>query len=248
MDINNIYILTSRVAAHRDRMETVADNVANVNTPGFKKITADYQETIPRRNGQEVGSFTTGLGDRIDFTPGGLSHTGNPFDLALVGNNAFFGVQRGDTTVYTRAGNFSIDATGQLVTPQGEAVLNAGGAPIVIPEGAARVSITKDGVITTDTEELGRVGTFTFADEDMPKLIRAGFGAWAKPESVEELQPEPGEVQVVQGSIENSNVQSVQEVTTMIEVSRAYQSALQTIQRMEDLDSRGIRELARMPQ
>lgn len=243
---SGIYILTSRMMGQVKSMNIVADNVANANTTGYKRQEMSFREIEGGKKLHPAGRFTTDLPLRYVFTNGGLEKTDNPLDVALEGDG-FFAIQgpNGGEIKYTRDGQFGLDAAGNLVTSRGERVLDSNNAPINIPEGA-QIVIAKDGSIGTREGLLAQLGIFTFADNQ--QLVRAGGSVYINPQRVVATPATPENVTVKQGFMESSNVNPIEETVNMTEALRSYQSTLRSLNTLEDLENRAIRELARVSQ
>jgi flagellar basal-body rod protein FlgG len=258
--LRSLYTAATGMDAQQLKMDVIANNLANASTTGFKKVRAEFQdllaETIRSSGaaGTAGGSPTplqVGLGVQTgsttrSFGQGDLTTTNNPTDVAIQGNG-FFRVQlpSGDPG-YTRAGNFTLDATGKLVTQHGEAV----DPGITVPAGATNLTIKPDGTVTvvmpgrTDPAELGRLDLYTFANPG--GLVSIGNNLLAaSPGSGEAQQAKPGEQgagSLAQGVLEGSNVRAVEEMIEMIAAQRAYeinskviQSADQMLQRLTSI-------------
>lgn len=217
---NSLSVILSRQSVLGRQMDTIATNLANINTAGFKAEELLYKE-VPER--------TTRTGERLslvhdvtylrDMSEGQMTRTDNPFDLAISGNG-FFVVNTEQGERYTRHGAFSLDAQGQLVTLNGEAVMGEGNAPILVPQGTVNVTITADGTVSADADQIGKIQVVEF--EQPSALVKEGDSLYL----AKDQAPRPGtEGRVMQGMIEGSNVKSVAEMTRMIEVARNYQSA-----------------------
>lgn len=207
-------------------MALVANNVANINTPGYRGQNALFKEYVsnqPRM--KEDVSLVFDYGQYQVTDPGPIKITGNPLDVALIGPG-FIGVQTPAGIQYTRAGNFSLNAGGEVVTAQGYKVADQGGGTIVIPADAKSINIDNKGVISTDQ---GPVSSLMLAEfSNYQKLDPAGNGLYKTTEA-----PVPAaDTTVIQGKIEGSNVQPVVEMTRMVEVLREYQ-AVQKIMESE---------------
>ncbi|MGE5722922.1 MAG: flagellar basal-body rod protein FlgG, partial [Sphingomonadales bacterium] len=228
--------------AQAERMRVIANNLANVNTTGFKKDRAEFQTlayqtmTAPGAPsagdnryavGLSLGSGVQVTGTARVNTQGALTSTDNPLDLAIEGEG-FFQVLRPDgTTAYTRAGNFSLSAEGKLVTSEGLAVQ----PEIQVPEGATSITIGTDGAVTaqlagqTEPSELGRIELARFVN---PSGLQA-LGGNLYAETAASGAPQVGTAgldgrgTLRQGSLEGSNVNVVQELVDMIETQRAYE-------------------------
>jgi flagellar basal-body rod protein FlgF len=246
---NSLLIGLSRQMTLRREMDTIANNIANVNTAGFRSDRSIFQEhlmPVARADGFTRAadrrlSYVIDPGTATSFQPGTVDRTGADFDLALQGDG-FFVVQTPQGERYTRAGNFQVNGLGQLVTPAGHQVLSEGG-PIVFTNDDGRVSIAPDGTISTAQGSRGRVRVVTFAN---PALLKkegdTEFSAnGAQPTAA------PVSTRIMQGMLERSNVQPVVEIGRLIEVNRAYQLVSQMVERTQDLRRSAIERLAQLP-
>jgi flagellar basal-body rod protein FlgF len=217
---NSLSVILSRQSVLGRQMDTIATNLANTSTAGFKAEKLLYKEVPERttRNGERL-SLVHDVTYLRDMSEGQMSKTDNTFDLAISGNG-FFVVNTIQGERYTRHGAFSLDNQGQLVTLTGAPVLGEGNAPILVPPGTVNVTITADGTISADSQQIGKVQVVEF---DQPSaLVKEGDSLYR----AQDQAPRPAaESRVQQGMIEGSNVKSVAEMTRMIEVARSYQSA-----------------------
>lgn len=224
------------------RMDIAANNLANVSTTGFKADQLVVEEITPPETFATEGPrdirFSRDLTVARDLRQGPITVTGNPLDLAIEGDG-YFTVQGEDGPLYTRDGAFTLDGSGQLVTGDGRPVLNQGGAPIVIDPRSEQPTIDRQGVIRIAGVEAGRVGVVQF---DRPgALERVGENLWDAGD-----QPSaPAEGQVIQGALESSNVIAIVEMTNLIQISRAYESAARVVRSADDLRQRAIDRLGR---
>ena len=217
---NTLSVILSRQTALSRQMDTIATNLANTNTAGFKAEKLIFKE-VPERTAKnsEPLSFVHDVTYLRDMSEGEMNVTDNPLDLAISGKG-FFAVQTPGGERYTRHGAFQLDNQGQLVTLFGAPVLGEGNAPITVPPSTSTITITRDGTVSADAQEIGKIQVVDFkAPGAMPKdgngLYRAG-----------DQPPLPAaESGIVQGMIEGSNVKSVAEMTRMVKVTRGYQSA-----------------------
>ena len=236
--LQSVYILTSRMQGQRKKMDSVAVNVANVNTPGFKRQDVDFETLVGGRDSRPAGNFVDDRGFKTKFTQGPINATGNPLDVAIMGRG-FFAVAplAGEQPNYTRDGHFTMTADGLLINSQGQAVLDDTGNEINLPRNT-RIEIENDGTVTSDNQPIAQLGIFEFTE--LAPLTRIGENQF----QYDGPPPEPAQnVQVISGAVESSNVDPVLETVRMTEVSQAYQSAAKLVSRMEDLQSRAIREL-----
>lgn len=226
-----------------EQLKVRADNVANISTNGYKRLSMDFEELLARKGGTQVGSYTKGIGVLVDYTPGPVERTNNPFDLAL-GGEGFFAVQGPGGIQYTRNGNFVMSSVGQVVNAEGYPLLDNANAPINIPIDAREIIITRDGTVATENGPLVGIGVFQFAEADRKQLTRLGNSSFTAPKGV---VPQPVvEPPVLQGHLETSNVNNMLEIVSLQELSRAYQSAFRSMNRIEDLEERAIRELSQV--
>jgi flagellar basal-body rod protein FlgF len=183
--------------------------------------------------------FVRDIGMVHDVSQGPIAMTGNPLDVALEGAGYIMVQGPGGQTLYTRDGAFSLTGEGRLVTSSGHPVLSSGGAPIVLDPQGETPSIGRDGAIRVAGVEAGRIGVASFAAPGA--LAKVGDNLWdAQGQAAGEFQGV-----VLQGALEGSNVRPVLELTRLIEISRAYQSAARIVSGADDLRQRAIERLGR---
>lgn len=226
------YVTLSRQAGLMREMGVVAHNIANLSTAGFRREGVVFAEHV-RRTGEGASlSIPHATGRHVDLTEGALTQTGGAFDLAIRGEGFFLVATPGGERL-TRAGAFTPDAEGTLRTPDGHALLDAGGAPLSVPPGAA-VAVGADGTLSAGGQPVGRVGLWQPAD---PTALRHEAGTLFDGGAVE---PAEGAT-LIQGALEDSNVNPVSEIARMIAVQRAYEMG-QTFLTAEDQRVRGVVE------
>lgn len=228
---NPIYIALSRQNALRRQMDVVANNVANMNTTGFKQQRVMFTEFLERPAMHEQVSMVQDRAVVRDLTAGGMTSTGNTLDFALTGDG-YFTVDTASGRRYTRNGSFRMDDQRQLVDGSGLPVLADNGQPIVIPPNTTTIEVKGDGTVTTELGPVGRFNIVTFPRQQM--MTEVGGGLYV---SDEQPQAAPPETKVAQGMLEQSNVKPVLEMTNMIEVNRQYQQ----VQRIIDNEHERIR-------
>ncbi|MBI5579416.1 MAG: flagellar basal-body rod protein FlgF [Deltaproteobacteria bacterium] len=253
----DIYLAASAALAYEKRLEVVANNLANLNTAGFKRDNVSFQAYMlnnagspspvnpPYPQGASPESFWVEYKSRTDFSPGFLRQTGNPFDLALNGKG-FFSVQSPDGELYTRRGNFNLNPEGMLVTQEGWPVMGDGGEIRVAGGGSDRraleVTVGEDGALQVNGSKVGRLRVSDFAAPDSLAKVN---GCYFKPGS-DGAAPEPMEdFRMAQGFLEMANVEAVQLMTEMIEIHRGYESYQRVIRSIDDLNSKSINEVGR---
>ncbi|MEZ5995115.1 MAG: flagellar basal-body rod protein FlgF [Hyphomonadaceae bacterium] len=222
------------------RMDVAANNLANVATSGFKAdglLLEELDDTGASAEGNpDEVRFVRDIGIMHDMEQGPIAMTGNPLDVALEGSG-FIMVEGPNGPLYTRDGAFTLTGEGRLVTSDGHAVLSSGGAPIVLDPQGESPSIGRDGAIRVAGVEAGRIGTASFAAPGA--LSKVGDNLW------DAQGQAPGEFEgvVLQGALEGSNVRPVIELTRLIEISRAYQSAARIVSGADELRQRAIQTL-----
>ncbi len=227
------YVTLTRQSGLLREMQSVANNLANMSTTGFQREATLFAEVIERLP-VEGGSLS--MADArvraTEFTQGGMMRTGAPFDMAIEGPG-FFQVDTPDGLRLTRDGAFLRNADGELATPDGHRVLDAGGAPIFLPPAAAKIEISSDGTVTADGQPVAAMGVVNVADES---ALRRQGGVMFIPEGgVEQVFDST----IHQGFLEGSSVSPVTEITRMIEVQRAYEAGQSLLER-EDERIRGV--------
>jgi flagellar basal-body rod protein FlgF len=194
----------------------IANNVANASTTGYKREAAVFAEYMKRVPGEDTMSMGALRGHYTDLTTGAFKETGAVLDVAIEGEG-FFGVERGGEQLLTRDGHFQLNAEGGLVTSDGYAVLDEGGAPIELPPETSEISIGGDGTITADGVPFAQLGLFSAAPED---LTRMGGNLWSAGAGLEEIET----ARLRQGFLEQANVSPTVEMARLIEAQRMYEA------------------------
>jgi flagellar basal-body rod protein FlgG len=241
--------------AQQTNLDVVANNLANVNTSGYKKKRADFQDLlyqIDRQPGTPVDPNSTiptgvqvGLGTRVIGTPsfmsvGNLQITDNPLDWAVAGSQGYFQVTMPDGTIgYTRAGAWQADGDGQIVSHDGLLLEPA----VIIPQDAVDIMLSPDGTVSvklagqTATQEIGQLELARFVNP--AGLLSVGNNLFLETDaSGPPILAEPGVdgmAEVRQGILEMSNVQVVDEMVGMIIAQRAYEANSKGVQTADDL-------------
>ncbi len=212
--------------------ELITHNLANVDTAGYKRRTNGFTAALEAQKDRASGE-TSGLIDlheSLDFTQGPFKQTARPLDLALNGSG-FFVIEDTSQPLYTRAGSFQTNTNGQLTDSQGRLVSGTNG-PITIPRGTdlSQLNVLPDGTVATVGENgrsLGRIRVVDFSADNQQQLIAMGESTYAAPEGI--IAQDASETQVVQGAQEGSNVNSVEELVGMINVTRMYEAHIKFI-------------------
>ena len=221
---NTSYIALSRQVSLWNQMDMVSNNLANINTTGYKSVQPHFAEYLSRSNNDEhliadKLSFTHDFGIVREFKEGALTSTQNPLDVAIHGNG-FFVIDTKDGPRYTRNGQFKLNNEGMVVTADNEAVLDSTERPIFISPTEKKISINQDGSIETENGQIAQFKIVAFAD--MQKLRETHGGLYRNVQGNEIQDAE--NIQIEQGMIEKSNVNSVEQMTQLIKLQRAYEN------------------------
>lgn len=221
---NSTFTTLTRQTGLMREMQVVANNIANAATTGFRQEGVMFSEYVQELDDDTSLSMASGRVRDTSHLQGALTQTAGTFDFAIEGSG-FFLVDTPSGERLTRSGSFSPNADGDLVTSDGYRVLDGGGAPVFIPPGASDLSVASDGTISTDGQAVGQIGLFNPTD---PLFLKRQGGVMFQSDA----GIEPAEnARILQGFLENSNVDAMSQITRMIEVQRAYemgQSFLQT--------------------
>jgi flagellar basal-body rod protein FlgF len=219
---NILTIALARRMNLRNEMDVVAHNLANVNTAAYKGEQLLFRDFLERTNYRESYITVQDYKTFRNTTEGSLRTTNNPLDVAIQGEG-FFSVQ-GDVGIrYSRQGQFSLDLERNLVNSSGYQVLDEGQAAITIPVEATDITVAPDGTISSQIGIIGRIGVVTF--DDVQDMDRAESGHY-----ITDQAPIPIEVPtLVQGMLEESNIQPILEITKMMEILRETQRLQKTI-------------------
>ena len=218
-------------------LDMLANNLANVNTTGFKSDRAAFALEVPESAGDpgtaayRLGaSYVTTTETQTDYSQGTLQSTGNPTDLALLGEGGFFRLAGEEGSIeLTRDGSFAVDTQGMLVAIDGARVIDVEGEPIKV--GDAPPVIGADGTVTVDGEVRGRIAIVDVADRSI--LEKAGGNRWRVPADTELAE---GTAHVRQGELEGSNVEPVRALTELIAITRYYEAFQKSLESSSDLD------------
>jgi len=219
---SGLYVSLSSQMALERRLTTIADNMANLNTVGFRSTEVKFDEVLSKTQNDINAkiAFVNQGNDYLSTKNGELAQTGNALDFAIKGD-AWFAIDTPAGQVLTRDGRFTMKETGELVSVRGYPVLDAGGAPIQLNRAGGVPAVGADGKIIQDDRQVATIGLFT-AD------INKGFVRYDNSgvSMVDEPQPvvDNPEVSIMQGYLENSNVNGIGEMTQLIQVNRAFES------------------------
>lgn len=239
---NQLYIGLSRQMALRRQLDVVANNIANMNTAGFRGERTLF-ETAMESGGRKPTdriAFTIDRSTYTDLRPGSFSETGNPYDVALDGDG-FLSVQTPDGVRYTRDGRMRRDADGQLVNANGFPVLDDGRRPITIQSEYSTVTIAADGLVSANGDVVARLGLTRF---DNPQALAQTGDLLFEPGADQEPRPAP-DTRLIQGKVEQSNIQGIAEVSRMMDLSRDYQAVTKMVDDGQDLLRTAINRLGK---
>lgn len=218
---DGLYVALSAQVALERRLTTIADNVANSSTTGFRATGIKFADVVTG-TGQNSVSFTSSGDTYMSTQHGSLKQTGSPFDFAIQGD-AWFGIDTPAGTVMTRDGRFTMNDSGQLITHEGYAVLDAGGAQIQLDPRNGAPEVGRDGVIHQNGQLVSSIGLFNFSPgENFQRFGNSGV----IPNGAPEPAIDRANIGVAQGFLEESNVNPVQEMTRLIMVQRSFEDAM----------------------
>ena len=246
------YIALSRQSALRRQMDIVANNLANMNSTAFKGEKMMFVEHLVKSKGGESFiptklSFARDVASYKDLSEGPIKTTGNALDMAIQ-KEGYFVVDTPDGQQYTRNGRFRLDQEGQLVTQSGFPVLSSAGTPFFLSPEDKDIVVAKDGTLSTNNGDLGKIKVVTFDD---PQKLQKQAGGLLSSKNIggggdnDAFQPNDAEKpNVIQGALESSNVNAIIEMTKMIEVNRAYDSVKKFIEKEDQRQKQMIQHLA----
>jgi len=251
-----IYPILSGALAQERQMQVFANNMANVNTAGFKQDDQAFTSVMARAQvsgsalanpvgfGQQIGVRPAGSAERVfvatqaphtSFEAGRIRITGNPLDMAITGRG-FFEVKTPQGLRYTRDGMLSLDGQGRLVTNLGHPVMGTNGE-IKVPSGT--VQVTKEGAIHVDGKPVATIKVMEFPDDRMPQKHLDGFLAAGNGKVMKNAD-------IQGGHIEESNVSSIGEMVKMIQGMRNYESSQKLIQTLDRMAEVAIQDVGRV--
>jgi len=235
-------VAASRLVAQQRALDVVAGNLANANTPGYKAERVQFSDWLSRQNG---GATPPG-GNQIAYTQdratwreqqaGTITHTGNPFDLAVTGNG-YFTVNTPRGLRLTRDGRFGLLPSGTVADAAGNSVLDNNGQPIQLAPTDTQITIAGDGTVSSQNGQIAKIGVVQPSD---PMMLSAEGGTLFLSGSTTAPVAAPA---LVQGAVEESNVQPVLEVTRMIDGERQFEFMAQFVQAESDRQQNSIDKL-----
>jgi flagellar basal-body rod protein FlgF len=233
------YVAMSRQTVLQQSMEVIANNLANASTTGFKSQQAVFEDYLQPGPGRQRIAYVRDIGTTRDTRQGDLHLTGNTFDMAIEGAG-YYSVSTAAGPRYTRNGSFQVTPDGQLITAKGDTVLDDRGNPITLPSPSGKVVVAEDGTIADDGNPVAKLGVVDF--DNPQQLVEEGTGlyttdATSTPDTVSKIR---------QGTIEQSNVQSVVQMTRMVGVEGAYAEVVQILSSEDTRLKNAIDKLSRV--
>ena len=244
---NTKYVALSRQMGLWKQMDIVSNNMANMNTSGFKQDEAIFTSyLVETKKAEGFGKvpviFTQDFGIFKDFQEGAFQETGNQLDVAIQGDG-FFALETTQGERYTRKGQFSLDYEGKIVTKEGDVLLSENSEPFFIAPGEKEIYISESGEVSTENGVIGRLKVVAFADNQ--KLKKIGNTMF---ENVNDNTMEVGvaDVRIKQRMIEKSNVEPIVEMSKMIKLQRSYEYVQQMIDEEHERLSNTINTYAQL--
>ena len=233
-----LYVALSSQLALQKRLDTISANIANASTTGYRADSVSFSSLVSTPRSGAVAFVSQGE-TTVDRRAGALTQTGNALDVAVEGD-AWLALQTPAGVAYTRDGRLSMSVTGQLMSATGYPVLDAGKAAVQIDPNGGTPAIARDGMISQGSAKLTAIGLFRIPQDQT--LTRFGDSAFLSP-----TDPEPvldfHSINLAQGYLEQSNVNSTTEMMNLITVSRAFQGAATLIDDTERKLDDAIRTL-----
>ena len=228
------YVALSRQMALDRHMTTLATNIANASSTGYRARHTLFEAELERAGPQQRVAFVQDVGQWQDTAPGPIATTGNQLDVAIDGSG-FLAFNTAGGVRYSRAGHLTLDPQGQITDEAGHPVLDQGGQPLLVPAGAGELTIAADGTLSTKAGPIGRLQVVTFQNEQL--LSREGDGLYRSPVPP---QAAGGEGRLVQGALEGADVQPVMEMTSMMQATRLFEGTQKMIDTHHELEMKAI--------
>jgi flagellar basal-body rod protein FlgG len=232
--LEGLYTAAAGMAAQQQRMDSLSNDVANVNTAGYKRVRMGFRDLVYQADGPSgvrtgSGAAATQIGR--GYEQGAFQSTGNPLDLAISGDG-YFQVRRSDTgqLALTRAGNLNVDANGQIVTAEGDRLV----PPVQLPQGVdlARVNVGQDGTVNVAGRRVGQIQLVTVPAPT--GLAAAGNGYYTTTAASGGVRP-AGAATLTQGTLEASNVDLADAMVDMMDAQRSYSMASKAIHMQDEM-------------
>lgn len=237
---NLTYIGLSRQVSLWKQMNTTANNMANMSTPGYKTQKVTFQEYMNTKASSHIDNRISQVNTDLDFndlSQGSLKQTHGQLDAAINGEG-YFAIKTPSGLKYTRAGNFKLNSLNEMVTPAGYKVMGEGDATIVFGDSSVNITISGNGTVSDDSGELGKLKIVKFSNKDT--LVPIGDNLFHAGNAKEEIVANPI---VEQGMIEMSNVEPVREMNNMIKLQRMFQATTNMLSADHDRQRNAIKVL-----
>jgi flagellar basal-body rod protein FlgF len=245
MDSTLLINLSYQMAAYRS-MDVIANNIANVSTPAFKRESMKFEEYVdnapPVEGGEDNArplSFVQDAGIGRDLREGAIEKTGAPFDVAINGSGYFRVRNATGADRYTRNGHFTLDSQGRLATQDGD-LLQGDGGEITVTSDDGDIHIAQDGTVTGAKGQLGKVKLVSFDSE--AAMNKEGTSLYSTNQQAKPIE----KTNMKQGALESSNVSAVVEISHMLEIMRAYQTTANLAQSQQQLMQQAIDKLGQV--
>ncbi|MCO6384765.1 MAG: flagellar hook-basal body complex protein [Vannielia sp.] len=237
--MSSTYVTLSRQSGLMNEMRAVANNLANLSTTGFRREGVIFSEWVRAADGPSGSvSMATARVRNTDLAQGTLSQTGGTFDFAIEGEG-FFQIETPQGLRLTRAGSYTPGPAGEVMNGDGHFLLDAGGAPVFAPPGARSISLAADGTLSADGVPLTQIGMVE--PEDYTAMTREGGTLFDPGGAVVPAE----NARVLQGFIEESNVDPILEIARMIEVQRTYELGQKFLEKESERKDSVIQTLTR---
>lgn len=234
---NAVYVGLSQQMALKRHLDIVANNLANMSTTSFKSVSPVFEEYLQKDPQAAQISYVQDYGSYHDQSEGSVTNTNRALDMAISGDG-FFTVRTDEGIRYTRNGNFKLDPEGFIITSNGDFLLDEGNGTIQVDLTNPDIEVAGDGTVNLGTEDVLKLELVTFDNNQL--LTPVGNGYYET--NGENPIPAPN-ASILQGSLENSNVNPILEMTTMIEVMRAYEAAQKLLDAEHELQMKAIEAL-----
>jgi len=234
-----MYKALSGAVAQMHHLEVASQDLANVNTSGYKRQRLAFGEVLARRQPADdrPGGWVAIGAQRTEWGQGALAGTGNPLDLAIEGDG-FFVVQTARGERYTRNGGFTLKADGTLITPTGDPVLGESG-PLQVT--GQKIEVASDGTLRTEEGEIGKLKIVRFGEPRQG--VKEGSNLFSSAPANIRLADD--NVRIVQGSIEQSNMNPIDGMISLITINRQFESYQRAMSLMDSATERMIADAAR---
>jgi flagellar basal-body rod protein FlgF len=236
---DGFYVAMSAQLAMEARLEAIANNIANVNTTGYRASGIRFETTMAEVGGEQV-AYTSRGETYIIRQQGPINYTGNSLDVAVDGEG-WFALQTPSGMAYSRDGRFHLTDLGELVSTNGYPVLDIGGSPLTLDPTAGPVEIGENGAITQAGKQVGSIGVFLIPAD--AKLTRYDNSAVISDRPADPVE-DPTANSVRQGYVEGSNVNPIVEMTRLIEASRAFEQATAALDQADQMSRQAVETLA----